>query len=366
MSLESLFEGMETPRVVVDRMKLQQNINSMQEACNAGGVELWPHIKTHKCVEIARMQLQAGAAGLTCAKLSEAEAMIPSGVKRIFIAYPLVDPLNGRLIRHLSEWLEELILAVTGLQQAAALDELLRANNITADVMMAVDTGLGREGVRNPDEAKALAKFVRESGSLRLKGIFTHEGDKYISDWSRIDREVESVAEILREVAKQLGGSLDIWPGCSVTARIMARQKGITGVRPGAYLFGDLMLSSHTRPMRREDVALKVISKIVDFPDKSLALIDAGSKTFSSDKTPAGVMAEVESNSSLKVMRCNEEHGYLSSEGNGDLSELKLNQRLVFIPAHVCTVVNLTDSITIVEGDRKVGTWQVAARGKTR
>lgn len=366
MNKETVFDHMETPLVAVDRERLQRNVSSMQQACREGGVQLWPHIKTHKCVEIARMQLQAGASGLTCAKLSEAEAMIASGVKRIFIAYPLVDPLSAPRIRRLGEWLEELVLAATSLRQAQALGAVLDAAQVKAQIMVGVDTGLGREGVRHLEEVDEIAGYVRGHRRMLLKGIFTHEGQAYKGDWdTSVEMGVETLAARLRDVAARLGKGVEVWPGCSVTARLLAAQPGITAVRPGAYVFGDLMLSKSTGCMRREEVALQVISRIVDFPQDDLALIDAGSKTFSSDRTPEGVMAEASGDPRLRVLRCNEEHGYLTwDDGAGE--SLQLNQRISFIPAHVCTVVNLADSLQVMEHGHRVGEWRVAARGKTR
>lgn len=362
--MDGPYSEMETPLVVVDLPRLKGNITSMQSHCREHGVALWPHIKTHKCVEIARLQLEAGAAGLTCAKLSEAEAMLSSGVRRFFIAYPLVDPLCAPRLQRLAESLDELVLAVTSVRQAHALGAVLEAAAVDVSVMVGVDTGLGREGVRNQEEVAAIVDFLSSHPRMELKGIFTHEGQLYTEDWSEIEAAAEKLASRLVSIADQMGGQVEIWPGCSVTARLMAMQTGVTAVRPGAYVFGDLMLCSVTKPMEREAVALQVVAKVVDFPEENLALIDAGTKTFSSDRTVGGIMAEAATDPRLQVRRCNEEHGYLTwVDGAGE--GLELNQRLVFIPAHVCTVVNLTDTLQVMEEGRKVGEWRVAARGRT-
>lgn len=363
MSILECYSQMETPFVAIDQKKLRENIQSMQALCDRSKVALWPHIKTHKCIEMARLQLQAGAQGLTCSKLSEAEVMLASGVRRIFVAYPIVDPLQAPILRRLSHWLDELVLAVTSLPQAKALGEVLRLAEIKVPVMLAVDTGLGREGARTEKEVKLLAQWIQKEKTMQLKGLFTHEGHAYLAGGEQIKKRVEEVAEKLNETSRQLGGGLELWPGCSVTAKLMAQQEGITAIRPGAYLLGDLMLCSANPSMSRDQIAVRVVSRIVDIPQEDLLLIDAGSKTFSSDKTPSGIMAEAENDPDTAVTRCNEEHGYLRP---GPECDLQINSRVSLIPAHVCTVMNLTDRVHIFVDDRKVGNWTIAARGKTQ
>jgi D-serine deaminase-like pyridoxal phosphate-dependent protein len=140
-------------RLLLDAGRLERNIARMQAVCDAHGVHLWPHLKTHKMVEVARMQLDAGARGLCCAKIGEGEAMLPSGVRDLFIAYPLVDPLHGPRLRALAEKLDTLLVACTSPAQAEALERVLAAVDLHLPVLMAVDTGLGREGVRGADAA---------------------------------------------------------------------------------------------------------------------------------------------------------------------------------------------------------------------
>src|SRR4051812_28928169 len=134
-----------TPCVLIDRDRMQRNIASMQSVCDAHGVELRPHIKTHKMVAVARLQLAAGARGLTCAKLGEAEALLPSGVRSFFIAHSLVDPHQAARVAALAERLDDLRVAVTSAQQVDALSQLAAAAGRKLQVMLAVDTGLGRE-----------------------------------------------------------------------------------------------------------------------------------------------------------------------------------------------------------------------------
>lgn len=354
-----------TPSVVIDLDKLEANLTRMQRVCDHHGVALWPHIKTHKMVEVARRQLAVGAAGLTCAKLGEAEAMLPSGVRRIFIAHSLVAPALAPRLRALAEQLDELIVAATSLPQAEALGRLLDAADLTLPVMMAVDTGLGREGVRDADAARQLGAFVAEHPRLTLKGIYTHEGHTYTASPAETDDHIAFVRQRLQQIRDLFPEPLEIWPGCSVTAARMATQPGITAVRPGAYVFGDLYLGSLTQAMDLNDVAASVLTTVIDLPQPDLALLDVGSKTLSGDKQPDGTMAiaTTPDGQTLTVTRANEEHGYLTGPAANALS---IGDRLRLTPAHICPVINLTDSVFVVRGDTVIAEWPVSARGAVR
>jgi D-serine deaminase-like pyridoxal phosphate-dependent protein len=349
-----------TPALVIDLDRLERNIARMQEQCTAHGVELWPHIKTHKMVEVARRQIEAGATGLTCAKLSEAEAMIPSGARRIFIAHSLVGAQKAPRVRKLAEQLDSLVLACTSERHFEALGELIDATGLRLPVMMAVDTGLGREGARDQEAAHRLAMKIAGSPHMELWGIYTHEGHGYSQKPHLLETFTRDLHSRLVDLRDTIDDELRIWPGSSTTAHLMATLPGVQAVRPGAYVFGDLSLTISTRVMDWEDVALHVHAQVVDIPADDLALIDAGSKVFSSDKTATGLVALPEDGRDLQVLRCNEEHGYVT--GNGVL-DLLIGQTLAFVPAHVCPVVNLADSVHVAREGKIIDRWKVEARG---
>lgn len=352
-----------TPAVVIDIDRMQRNILRMQEHCNRYGVQLWPHIKTHKMVEVARMQLEAGATGLTCAKLGEAEALLPSGVKRAFIAHSLIDPLLAPRIRALADQLDELVLAVTSLKQAPYLEKVLAAAGCKLPVMLAIDSGLHREGVRGIDQAVETAKLIKTLPHMYLKGIYTHEGYFYSTPEDQQEAALDALHKLLLQARDSIDPSLELWPGCSVSARRMATKEGITAVRPGAYPFGDLALAHTLHEMQWDDVALTVRTCVVDQPEPGLALIDAGSKVFSGDKTRDGISGITQDGRDITVVRCNEEHGYVNGK---DVDGLTIGDKLRFVPAHVCAVVNLTDSVLVCSGDKVIGKWTVEARGKVQ
>lgn len=352
-----------TPAVLVERTRVTANIRAMQAVCDAHRVELRPHIKTHKMVPVAREQLAAGARGLTCAKLGEAEAMLPSGVQSLFLAHSLVDVRLAPRLAAVAARVPDLRLAVTSEDQCAALERLVAVAGLKLPVMLALDTGLGREGARSSDDAQRIARKIAGSSRLTLAGFYTHEGHFYGVPPADLPARAAALIDQICGIRDRIDRTLPVWPGCSVTARWMAETGRVQCVRPGAYVFGDLYLTHITKVMRPEDAAISVLATVVDRPEPGLALIDAGSKTFSSDKTAEGIHGLVTDGRDLKVVRVNEEHGYVRG---ADVDSLRIGDRLVFEPAHVCTVVNLTDEVVVTENGKFSTLWSVDARGRTR
>ncbi|MSU52148.1 MAG: alanine racemase [Opitutia bacterium] len=365
MSPLPTYDELPTPTVLVDRTRLAANIHGMQAACDAHGVELRPHIKTHKMVAIARQQLAAGARGLTCAKLSEAEAMLPSGVRSLFVAHSLVDPRQAPRLSALTEQLDDLRLAVTSEEHTEMFLRLAALTGEKLSVMMAIDTGLGREGVRDLAAVGRIAAAIGRSPHAELRGFYTHEGNLYgVPPAEQAARVEETIARVCA-ARDAIDRSLPVWPGCSVSARLVAAASHgrVQAVRPGTYVFGDISLAKLTGTMRADEVALHVLATVVDKPAAGLALIDAGSKTLFSDRTPANIFAIAADGRDLSVVRVSEEYGWVRG---ADVDALRVGERLLFMPAHVCPVVNLTDEVVVTEGGRVVDLWRVEARGRVR
>lgn len=358
-------DDLSIPCVLVNAPRLNANIAGMQAACDHHGIELRPHIKTHKLVEVARRQLSAGAHGLTCAKLGEAEAMLPSGARSIFVAHSLVDPRQAARVAASTEQLDTLFLAVTSEAQAEALINLARLTGKKVAVLMAIDTGLGREGTRTTAAAQRIATLLARSPHTALRGFYTHEGNLYGVPPAEQAARVEEIISQLAAVRDVIDRSLPLWPGCSVSARLtLAAARGrVQAIRPGAYVFGDIALTKTTGVMRNDEVALHVLATVVDKPEPGLALIDAGSKTFSSDRTAENIFALAADGRDLILVRVNEEHGYVRGMA---VDALHIGERIAFMPAHVCPVINLTDEVVVTDGARVTATWRVEARGRVR
>ncbi len=356
---QEFLRKLETPGILLDVPALDANIDSMASVCRQNGVALRPHIKTHKSVEIARRQLAAGAVGLTCAKLSEALALLPSGVRSIFLAHSLVSPHKADKLRQLASQLDELIVAVTSLGQAEALEKILISIDLKLPCLIAIDTGLGREGVRNDSDFSRVFQFVEDSDYFTYRGLYTHEGFNYANTRPEIESGIADTAGKLRHY-RSLAGKGELWPGSSPTAELMAAQPDITGIRPGAYVFGDLSLTLQTEAMDWNSLATAVITTVVDRPEPSIALIDAGSKVFAMDRRPPRPHAIPLDGRDFGVTKLSEEHGIITGP---DVDSLQIGDVLVMVPSHICPVINLSSNLYWWEADDTVTTRPIEGRG---
>ena len=231
----------------------------MQQGVNAAGCQLRPHIKTHKMPYFARLQLEAGAAGITCAKVSEAEVMADGGAEDIFLAYPMVGDFRIKRALALSRRVRRLILAVDSLEGAKALSGAAEAAGLTLEVRLEVDTGAQRTGVLQ-DHAVDLAKAVAALPNLRLTGIYTFKSlvlhGAPTQDNAAAGKEEAQLMYDVAQAIRAAGVAVqDISVGSTPTWRQAAETGLVTEVRPGTYIFGGLDAHPgelrHLRPDRR-------------------------------------------------------------------------------------------------------------------
>ncbi|HKH39441.1 MAG TPA: alanine racemase [Rubrobacter sp.] len=358
-----------TPYLLIDGPQLERNILRMANVARENGVALRPHVKTHKIPRIAREQLEAGAAGITVAKLSEAEVMVDGGIEDIFIAYPLVTEAKIRQAVWLGERVR-LIVGVDSLEGARRLSEAAEGRNL--EVRLEVDTGLRRTGIPR-DEAVGLAGEIESMGNLDLTGIYTYRGavlggsktlelEKAGLEEGRV---MVSLAEQMRERGIRIE---DVSVGSTPTAEYVAKVEGVTEIRPGTYVFYDRM-QARLGACSLDDCAAVVVCTVVSRPTRDLAIIDGGSKTFATDVAPGAEPLNLEGYGHIVgypdavLERLTEEHGMLSLDEDCDL---EVGDTLQIIPNHICSTVNLHDQVYLVGEDGAVEETRVAARGKVR
>jgi D-serine deaminase-like pyridoxal phosphate-dependent protein len=376
MRFPATIHDLETPALLVERARLEANLLDIAGLCRENGVRLRPHVKTHKCVELARLQHEAGAEGLTCAKVSEAAVFAEAGFRDLLVAYPLTEE-KARVLRELAER--------TGARVSTVADSAEGIRGLSAawrdapeplPVHLKVDTGLHRVGVpvENAESAADLARGIAEARGLRLAGLLTHEGHTYLAASS------EEVARIGREAAAGLvalaeelrAGGVET-PGVSVGSTPSARHSvgvpGVTELRPGNYVYHDaIQLSLGTAPLER--CALTIWTTAVSRPARERAACDAGSKVFSSDRGPHGMdlgghgivlAGDGACDEGVRLAKLSEEHGWLRLEPD---HPLRIGDHLRVVPAHACAAVNLAEAVWVVEGERVLERWPVAARAR--
>lgn len=357
-------DDLATPAVLVDLDRVERNVTTMAERARAAGVKLRPHAKTHKVVEIARLQRAAGAAGLAVAKTSEAEVFAEAGFDDLFVAFPVVGRDKPERLLALAGRVR-LAVGVDSVEGAQMLAAPFRAAGRTLEVMLKVDSGLHRVGVE-PGAAGDVARRIAGVPGLRLRGVFTHAGHAYAGETPEAVAGVgRSEGQILAGVAEALQkdglGALEVSVGSTPTARHAMQVAGVTECRPGNYVYHDAsQVSLGTCGL--DDCGLTVLATVVSVPAPGRAVLDAGSKTLSSD--PLRPRAEGHGwilGSRSRLSRLSEEHGVVDVAAS---DSFRVGQRVRVLPNHACVVSNLHDFVVAVRGDRVEGRFPVAARGR--
>jgi D-serine deaminase-like pyridoxal phosphate-dependent protein len=348
-----------TPGLVVDLDILDRNLDEMAGIAREAGVELFPHAKTHRMAALGVRQIEHGADGLCVAKLGEAEAFADAGVRRLFVANPVVGPDKAARALGLHRR-SDLLLATDGIEAAASVGAVFAEAGETARMMLAVDSGLGREGVTAAD-APDVAAAIHAVPGVDLVGIYTHEGHTYAAtDPADLIARARAAGEFMVAVAEAIrarGVPLPIVSlGASASARAVARVPGVTQIRPGIYAFNDvgqIALGNATL----DTTAVRVIATVTSHPEPARACIDAGSKALSTDLVGAAAHREAFPGHGLIVNapgwvieRMSEEHGWLRWHGGGTPTPLPVGSRLEIVPNHVCMAFVMLRRAALVQG----------------
>jgi D-serine deaminase-like pyridoxal phosphate-dependent protein len=330
---------LDTPAVYVDLDVLERNIQGMQQRCRTWGVGLRPHTKTHKIAEIARMQLDAGAIGITVAKIGEAEVLPADDV---LIAYPIVASKTARLQR-LAEH-RRVTVVVDSIETARAAERV--------GALVEVDVGAGRCGVQTPEQALAVARACGQFRGLFYWPSWLDE-DGFRRAQLHLDGHLAALKAAGLPVEIVSGGST---PGAAKTPLIPAT----TEIRPGTYVFNDASCVAN-KLATVEECALRVLVTVVSTAVPGQCVIDGGSKTFSSDTTVGVGTFGLIPDRAWITQKLNEEHGYVKVDGPA-----KVGEKLWVIPSHVCATVNMHDEIAYGRNGRVEGVWKVTARGRVQ
>jgi D-serine deaminase-like pyridoxal phosphate-dependent protein len=350
--------AVETPLAVVDMTAMESNLAAMQARAASLGIRLRPHAKTHKSAHVARRQIAHGARGLTAATLTEAEVFADAGVDDLLIAFPPVGEMKLRRLAALAERVSRLAVSLDSLDVAAALPA-------GVEVLWEVDSGHHRLGTA-PGQATlaAVTSLVRAIGAERFRGLLTFPGHAYaVTDRSELNRVAASEHRAMSETAAAIRATgievAELSVGSTPTAALTGA--GPTEMRPGSYVYGDAQ-QVVLGVMTVEACALGVVATVVSNPAADRAVLDAGSKALAADSRLALLRGYgmVAGRADLVLERMSEEHGVLvAPEGR---TGLRIGDRLVVIPAHCCTTVNLHPAVLMVEAER--AWWDpVAARG---
>jgi D-serine deaminase-like pyridoxal phosphate-dependent protein len=345
-----VFDQLETPVALVDLDKLEDNVERLQRYLDSCGISNWPHIKTHKIPAIAQMQIAAGAAGITCQKLGEAEIMAQAGIRNIFLPYNLIGKAKLDRLMQLAQQIQISVTAdsaivIDGLGKAA------RQHTLNLPVLVEFDTGLGRCGVQTPQQAVDLARRIEQQSHLVFDGLMTYPINERTVEFVQQTRSILKKDDIpVRRVS--VGGTPQMW-----TAH---QYPFVTEYRAGMYIYGD-RYTLRSEAMKLEQVAFSVVTTVVSRPTSERGILDGGSKTFSSDLMGLDGYGMILEYPGARLYQLSEEHGFV------DFSECaqqpSIGDRVTVIPNHCCSVTNLFNEIVAVRDGIVETTWPVAARG---
>lgn len=344
-------DAIDTPAFIADLNVLERNITNMAAHCREVGIPLRVHTKSHKIPEIAHKQLAAGAIGIACQKLGEAEVMVAAGIQDILIPYNLVGPLKAeRLIRLAKR--ATMTVAVDSEDTARGISHQAKADGCTVRVIIELDTGSKRCGVQSPEAALALAQSIVAMPGLALQGLMVYP--------SRL--EAKPFLEKTVALLDAAGIPVHIISGGGTGAEAASKAIGCTETRSGSYAWEGMTRIGGSQMLNPERCACRVLVTVVSVPTSERIIVDGGSKTFATyPPTPYGYIIE---HPDAKIYGMSVEHGHV------DVSQcshrFRVGERLSVIPLHQETTLNLHDEVVGVREGTVEVIWPVAGRGKVK
>jgi len=345
-----------TPALVIDMDRVERNIARVQKICDAAGVANRPHIKTHKSPFLAQLQIKAGARGITCQKLGEAEVMAEAGIDDILISYNLIgDEKMARLGALLAR--TRVTVAADNPVVVAGLGAAGQIAGRPLPVVVECDTGRKRAGVETSAEAIALAQQIAATPGLTFAGLMMYPTE---TGWPDAQRFYDDALRGLRQSGLD---PLIVSTGGSPNLKNVGQLKGATEHRPGTYIYNDRMQVA-AGVATWDDCALNVYATVVSRAAPDRGILDAGSKTLTADTGGLDGYGLILEHPEAKIARFAEEHGFLDLSRSNTRPNVGDIVRIV--PNHVCVVVNMFDEVVMVRGDEIIGTLPITARGKIR
>jgi D-serine deaminase-like pyridoxal phosphate-dependent protein len=349
-------EDLETPVPVIDLDRVEHNLAKMQAYCNEYKLRLRPHIKTHKMPAFARRQVELGASGITCQKLGEAEVMADAGLEDILISYPLIGPAKALRLAALARR-AKMSVAIDNRVSLETVAQAARAAGSQIGVLVEFDSGNKRTGVVSVDQALDLARGINDADGLRFDGLMTYPSTAATSEFvAEAKRRFDGAGIAISVVSG--GGTPNAWRAHEVA--------GLTEVRVGTYIYHDRATVA-VGAASLDECALHLCATVVSRPTGDRAVIDAGTKSLTSDQVAESAgpgYGLILGYPDAVIERLNEEHGVMDISRCGN--KPKLGELVRIVPNHVCVVSNLHDEVVLSRNGQVFDTWRVAGRGKTR
>ena len=362
--------SLNTPALVIDLDALDRNIAKMAAFASERGLALRPHAKTHKSADIAKRQIAAGAVGVCCAKLGEAEALADEGIDAILITSPVVSaPAMDRLIR-LNARMADLRVVVDNPDNVAALAAGAEAAGQKLRVLIDIDPGIHRTGVASPQAAVEIARRISASPSLVYLGVQYYCGrEQHIEGYRERRAAVEERIAYLRTVIDALsaaGLAPEVITGGGTGTHLIDAELGVLNeLQAGSYIFmdrqyNDCDLNGEGLAAVLYETSLQIDARVVSTNTDGLATIDAGFKAMAADGGPPVVLSGAPAGAAFHFM--GDEHGLLITGP----AALKIGDIVTLAAPHCDPTVNLYDFLHVARGDTLIDIWPVHGRGRSR
>ncbi len=362
-SIGIALDEVDTPALVLDMDALERNLLRMADAVKGSGVRLRPHAKSHKCAEIARRQIAAGAVGVCCQKVSEAEALAQGGVADVLVTNEIVGKQKlARLARLVRE--AKVGVLADDAANVADLDAAARAEGVRLDVLVEVNVGADRCGIEPGEPALALARRIAALGNLRFAGLHAYHGSAQHLRGAEERRAAIAAASEKAHVTKALieraGIACETVTGAGTgTFLLESSSRVFNEIQPGSYVFMDADYNRNVweEGWPRFEQSLFVLATVMSVPASNRAVLDAGLKASSVDSG----MPLVHERPGAEYVKASDEHGILKIAVGAKAP--KLGEKLLLVPGHCDPTVNLYDSFVCVRRGKVEALWPVSARG---
>lgn len=365
------YKELDTPSLIIDRKLMEENIKRMQDYADAHHVGLRPHTKTHKTPELALLQKKYGCAGITVAKVGEAEVMAEAGLTDIFIANEIIGEGKYRRIQKLAEKID-ISFGLDSIAQAEMVEAAFADCDKPAQCVIEIEVGENRSGMVEEEECQKLLDYLKTCQHIHLKGVFSHDGDSYSAPDIETARKKSVIAQErtlkFANMAREAGFDITVvsigsTPSLANDSEIL---EGITEIRPGTYIFMDASQANatdHSWPC-----AATVLATVMSLPTPERVILDVGAKGLTMQSRNEGICAaeglgDLIDYPGTHIAQMYDEHAIIYNKKFHDA--VKVGDVVRIVPVHICPVVNLYDELYLIGEDGEVeNSLPILCRGK--
>ena len=363
---------LETPCLLIDLERVLKNLKDMQSYAKEKHCALRPHSKTHKSPYMAKLSVDFGAVGIAVAKTEEAMVMVENGIKDVFIANQVVDPVKIKKIRDLNK-MADVSFGLDNPEVVPLIDREFKGFSKKAKVLIEIEVGEVRSGITDEKRFLSLLDALKKAENVYLNGLFSHDGNTYsassVEECFKLSEQAQKRTLSFAELARKNGFECPVisYGATPTFMNHVPILEGITELRPGTYIYMDVSQGNACGTLDR--CAATVLASVVSKPTEERVILDVGAKALTMQERSVGICnsrgkGSLYTNPDIRIERMFDEHAIINNEEFS--KSVKIGDKVRIIPVHICPVVNLYDSFYLIQGDEVIEELPVACRGKIR